>query len=175
MWLWIISVNTWVRNIMFTRTAQPIQLNNASSYSLLNNLFSFAIYLFLFLWPQPLNLKALWHCRLSNLCNFHPGHPNAGKGWSFQYLCYGEFLLFIFNWMITPYGRAELKYLNMQLERLLFSLASQAAFQMLAQQKYHFFPSESLWMIWCVLNKGEFSTTWLKNYIPWRREWRKQV
>jgi len=49
--------------------------------------------------------------------------------------------------MINPYAMAMLKYLNMQLERLLFSLAKQAAFQMLAQQKYLFFFFKSLWII----------------------------
>lgn len=45
--------------------------------------------------------------------------------------------------MINPYRKVELKYLNTQLERLLLSLASQPALQMLAQQKHHIFPSES--------------------------------
>lgn len=58
--------------------------------------------------------------------------------------------------MITPYGRAEIKLLNVQLEGLLFSLASQAAFQIPAQQNYNFFLSESLWIICMICMRGDF-------------------
>jgi len=50
---------------MFPGTVQSIQLISASTYSLLNNLFSFAIYLSLVVWTQP-----FWIWKLCNATGF---------------------------------------------------------------------------------------------------------
>lgn len=103
-----------------------------------------------------------------------PWTSNIGEGWSFQHLPHREFLLLVLNWVFIPYGRAELKCFNMQLYCSLV-LPIRLLSRCWHSRSIIFFLSESLWIIWCNLDEREFSTTWLKDYIPWRREWRKQV